>query len=245
MERKYWVPALERANLILNKIANGHGKLKLIELSKETGINKSSIYSLLRTMESLEWVTKDRSEAYALGRAMVFYNQSFLRSDNLVERFLESSPSVVENIGESVQLSMLDGNEIVYLAKKEGPSLVRLISEPGMRFPAYATAMGKMMLSALSEDNVKELLADAPLNSLTPNTITDLDRLLEELDGIRKNGFAIDHEEVIQGFICVAAPIRNPSGHTIAAISTSMLKHVWELKKDMAVSEILRLAEQL
>ncbi|QSF47454.1 IclR family transcriptional regulator [Paenibacillus tianjinensis] len=249
MDRKYWVPALERANLILTAISRHPGEFKMTDLCETTGINKSSMFSLLRTMETLNWVKRNEEDAYVLGAGIAYFNTAFndfsKRNYNLVERFLQASVDSVKAVGETFQLSVLDRNEIIYLAKQEGASLVKLESSPGMRFPAHATAMGKMMLAMLPPQELEKRYPDRILPTVTSNTVTDWEDFRVMLTDIRSRGFSEDHEEIIQGICCVAAPVTNVSGDTVAAVSTSMMRHAYLEKQEEAIHEVIRLGKKL
>ncbi|KAI7255398.1 hypothetical protein KC345_g11138, partial [Hortaea werneckii] len=200
----------------------------MTDLCDETGINKSSMFSLLRTMETLQWVVKDEGEAYALGAGVSYYNtvynESLKQNMNLVERFLSGSAQSVKVIGETFQLSILDRDEIIYLAKQEGPSLVKLESSPGMRFPAHATAMGKMMLALLPEDEIGRRYSGKKLSAVTSRTLTDWAGFTAALSDIRQAGYAVDREEIIQGISCVAAPVLDAAGNAVAATLQEIMK---------------------
>ncbi|WP_249898061.1 IclR family transcriptional regulator [Paenibacillus sp. PK3_47] len=249
MDRKYWVPALERADLILTAISRKPGEYKLTDLCEVTAINKSSMFSLLRTMETLNWVKRDEQEAYFLGAGMAYlntvFNESHKQNYNLVEQFLQESQESVKAIGETFQLSVLDRNEIIYLAKQEGPSLVKLESSPGMRFPAHATAMGKMMLALLPPEELSRRYPDHQLSPVTPHTVTDWTPFTAVLAEIRLCGYAVDHEEIIEGICCAAAPVTDASGKVVAAVSTSMLRHAYLDKQEAAIQEVIRLGKKL
>lgn len=221
----------------------------MTDLCEETGINKSSMFSLLRTMETLQWVFKDEGEAYALGAGVSYYNtvynESLKQNMNLVERFLTESARSVKVIGETFQLSILDRDEIIYLAKQEGPSLVKLESSPGMRFPAHATAMGKMMLALLPEGELGRRYPGQELSAVTSRTLTDWPGFMAALADIHEAGYAVDREEIIQGISCVAAPILDAAGNAVAAVSTSMLQHAFAEKQEAAVREVVQLAKRL
>lgn len=249
VDRKYWVPALERADLILTAISRKPGGYKLTDLCEATAINKSSMFSLLRTMETLNWVKRDEKEAYALGAGMAYlntvFNESHKQNYNLVEQFLQISLESVKAVGETFQLSVLDRNEIIYLAKQEGPSLVKLESSPGMRFPAHATAMGKMMLALLPPEELDKRYPDQLLSRVTSHTVTDWQEFTVKLGEIRSKGHSIDFEEVIEGICCVAAPVIDVSGRAVAAVSTSMLRHAYLDKQEAALREVIRLGKKL
>ncbi|MDR6549223.1 IclR family transcriptional regulator [Paenibacillus qinlingensis] len=245
MERKYWVPALERAQDVLQLVAAGPSKLKLMDLSAATGINKSTMFSLLHTMETLNWVIKEKGDTYALGSFFGMIGNAYFSGMSLVKLFEEKASRSVERLGETIQLGRLEKGELVYLAKKEGATQVRLISEPGMRLPAYATAMGKVLLAARADKQVLSYYEEGSFQSYTPNTVQSGEELLVQLRIARENGYAVDQEEVVLGFCCIAMPILDRNGESIAAVSCSMPVHQWTVKQDLAKQEMKLLAHAL
>jgi DNA-binding IclR family transcriptional regulator len=130
--------------------------------------------------------------------------------------------SIATSINETVQLASLDGLENVYLAKVDSSHPLRLQSEVGRRLYSHATGLGKVLLAHLAYDDLIGRLATTTLPHFTSNTVTDPERLLEELARVRERGFAIDAEEYTPGLCCVAVPVHHSSGRVIAAISFSL-----------------------
>ncbi|MFD0712365.1 IclR family transcriptional regulator [Paenibacillus sp. GCM10027626] len=242
---KYWVPALEKAHAVLNLIADQPGRFKLIELSRTLEINKSSMFSLLQTMEALEWVKRETGDTYSIGRGLSRIGFSFAQHYDVKAQFRQEGAIVRSTIGETLQLAKLAGWEVLYLEKLEVPSPVRLVSEPGMRFPAYATGLGKALLAFEAEERMEQLLQESELSQLTPYTLTDMEKLRKELRLTRERGVAYDMQEAVMGFNCIAAPVFNQSGKAVYAVSCSMPVHCWPEKKDAAEAEIRQLAERL
>ncbi|MDD9266731.1 IclR family transcriptional regulator [Paenibacillus sp. GCM10023248] len=247
MDDKYRVPAIERAHLILKEIAGQPGKLKLIDISRALQINKSSMYSLLLTLENLGWIEKEAGETYRLGRELSRLGHAANQHRDLNESFHKEASLTKLRLGESLQLAKLDGNEVLYLAKEEALTPVRLASGPGMRLPAHATALGKVMLAGLTDEELDSLYTkeQEPFPQLTAHSITTLQALRSSLEQIRKQGYALDLEEAVLGFSCAAAPIRNAQGNVIAAVSCSMMLPQWEQKKQICIDEVCKLAQQL
>ncbi|WP_308635036.1 IclR family transcriptional regulator [Paenibacillus silvisoli] len=243
-QRKYWVPALEKADKVLAMIAKDPAKHKLIDLSKRLEINKSSMFSLLGTMEALGWVNRAAGDTYTLGHAFAGFGASYLKQYDLHQHFQDEAAKVRDRLQETVQLAKQEGDQVLYLGKMEAVSPVRLHSEPGMRLPAYVTALGKAMLSQLNRDELLALYPQPELKKLTPYTIGHRDELFAQLDAIREQGYAIDDQESVMGFRCVAAPIRSGGGE-MAAVSCSMLLHQWEVKATEAKREMIGLADRL
>jgi DNA-binding IclR family transcriptional regulator len=246
MERKYWVPALERADAVLQAIADEPSRLRLIELSKKLNINKSTMFSLLHTLETLHWVVRDKADTYSLGPVFARFGSSYFQQYSLVEHFQKEAAHSMREIGETIQMGRLDGRDVFYLAKLDAPSPVRIASDPGMRFPAHATGLGKALLACLSNAELDALYGgDEPFRQITPFSLPDYPSLLTELDEVRRSGYAYDLQESVIGFCCVAAPILDSDGKAKAAVSFSMPQHLWEFKKDAARTEICALAAKL
>ncbi|TBL75115.1 IclR family transcriptional regulator [Paenibacillus thalictri] len=246
MEKKYWVPALEKANDILQEISGQPAALKLIDLSKRLDIHKSSMFSLLATMESLEWVQREEDGTYSLGARLGLIGNAFFKQYSLIDLFRKEAAVSKTKLGETIQLAKLEQREVLYLAKEEVPSPVRLASEPGKKFPAHATALGKALLSALPESEFHALFSEEALEpQMTPYTIRTRSELHSQLAEIRSVRYAFDLQEAVVGFCCVAAPVFDSRGIAIAAISCSMFQHVWEEKKELAIREIGSLARRL
>lgn len=245
MAKKYWVPAIERANSIINIIAKEPAKLRLIDLSNRLEINKSSMFSLLNTLEELGWIRKDDGETYSLGPSLGFFSSAYFKQFNILQSFYTEVGYSIEKINENIQLGTLDGGNVVYLAKEEGNSPVRLVTDPGMQFPAYAAANGKIQLSQLNYEQFVKLYPDQKLKAKTPFTITDRDELWDQLQEAKENGYICEMQEGALGFFCVAAPILNHVSKVIAGVSFTMLENSWNEKKDAAIEEIIHLAERI
>jgi IclR family KDG regulon transcriptional repressor len=242
---RYRVPALERAHAILTVLAREPSKYRLIDLANHFQVNKSSMFVLLRTMEQLGWVQKEKGETYSLGPALGAMGASYFQQFDLVQIFHREAPSSVDRVEETVQLAILDGDHILYLAKEESRSPVQLVTNPGMRFPAHATALGKAMLSQFDYAKFCELFPDTSLKVITPYTITDLDQLWIQTRQVKKQSCAFDEQEAVIGIYCVASPIYDQLGRITAAVSFAMGELNWLEKREEARSEIIHLARRL
>lgn len=245
MTKKYWVPALERANDILQLLGAQPGQLKLMDLSRRLDIHKSSMFSLLHTLEALGWIIRDPQDTYRLGAIFSEYGHLYLQQHNLVDAFQREAVAPMTLLGETIQLASLDATEVLYVAKVEAPTPVRLVSDPGMRLPAHVTALGKAILAGLDDHSVRAKYEFHQLQALTPFSITQTEVLIEQLPVIRQQGYALDQQEAVVGFICIAAPVQDEQGNIIAAVSTSMPIHQWDVKHEKAISSMKQLASRL
>jgi DNA-binding IclR family transcriptional regulator len=214
------VPALERGLSILLTLARAGRAMSLAELSSALEVSRSTVYSLLATLQDRGFVVKDpQLKSYQLGVATFELGSAYLRGVNLIPAFNECAQRIVAACRETVKLAILDGRDVVYLGKQDGLHSVRLVAQIGSRMPAHATAVGKVLLAQLSDQEVRDLYVGYELRALTPHTISDLPSLLERLALVRRQDCDYDHAESNLGIHCVAAPVRDYSGGVVAAVS--------------------------
>ena len=245
MTKKYWVPAIERTNLVLSIISEEPRKLKLMEISEISNINKSSLFSILNTLEELGWVYKEIDHTYSLGAKLGLLSSKYIQQFDLPKVFDREAEKSMRKIGETIQLSILEGNEIIYIAKKEGLARVRVASEPGMRFPAHATAMGKVMLSKYSKEELENIYSKKNFERFTSYTVENINDLVTQIEYLKATGYIIENQEAVKGFTCIAAPIFNERNEIIAAVSITMDKDNWINKSSVCKEEIIILAKSL
>lgn len=244
MEKKYWVPGLERGRNILDLVARRPAELRLIDICRELDLNKSSAFSLLNTLEKLQFVQKERGDTYRLGPWLGILGAAYFSQFNLLESFHNEAKSSVQEIHETLQLGMLDKTEVLYLAKEETET-PHVVSNPGMRYPAHTTGLGKVQLAQYDATSLRALYEGQTLDPRTPYTITDIERLWDELQEVARQGYAIDQQEAVEGFFCVAAPVYNHTGRIIAGTSVSMTKDHWLAKQETAIQEVVGLAQRI
>lgn len=211
----------ERTLEILEHLAAVVDRPTLGELARDLELPKSSLHGILRTMQDKGWIQTDPSGTrFGLGVRSLLVGASYVDSDDVVAMTADALDELSEDVGEAIHLGRLDRTDIVYLAKRESRHPLRLFSAIGRRLPAYATALGKAVLSQQPEDALDELLP-SHLSSLTKYTIVDRDQLREELERIRECGYAIDNQENTEGIRCFAVPLRRGQ-HLSDAISCSV-----------------------
>lgn len=192
-------------------------------ITKELGFPGSSTHQLLQTMVGRGFIEFDPlTRTFRLGLRLWEVAQAYSGSEDLVALAQPLMDELVGETTETVQLARLDGLDNVYLAISESPHPMKLVSSVGARLPAHTTGVGKALLAQVAPDTLDTLLHGVQLRAFTPRTITDHEALRRELKRIRANGYAEDREEYLVGCRCVAMPIRNRSGVTLAAMSVSI-----------------------
>ena len=169
----------------------------------------------------------------------------YLSQFNLIQSFYKEAAISVSKINEPIQLGILDNKDVVYLGKVNSESNVRLVTDPGMRFPAYASAIGKVQMIHFSKERLVNLFSDTEWVKKTVHTTSNLADLYDKVRMAKTNGYSVENEESATGFHCVAAPVYNFENQIIAGVSFSMPTDSWKVKFDVARDEILSLASRL
>ncbi|WP_410581035.1 IclR family transcriptional regulator [Amycolatopsis sp. lyj-108] len=190
---------------LLELIAAKDQLVSLQGLVEETGLPKPTLHRMLQQLEGAGLLIRQADgRHYGTGHRLrrlaenLLLNATHHGARHAVLRHL------VDELGESCNVTTLSGNEIVYLDRVETPEPLRFYLRPGSRVPIHCSASGKMILAQMSPSQRRKLLAHAPLKQYTNKTITDLDTLEAEFARIRRDGFALDDEEFLPGLVCVA-----------------------------------------
>ncbi len=241
------VKSADRALDVLEAVAAGPASLS--ELSRRLEIPKSSLHGLVRTLSDRGWVAPaEGGTRLRLGLRALQVGTRFVDEDELVAQVAPSLDRLVAATGETVQQARLDGDQVVYLAKRDTAHPVRIISSIGTRLPAHATALGKALLADRSDEAVGALLAP-PLAALTPRTLTDPDALAADLEATRRRGYAVDDGEAAEGLRCFAVvvpPGREDDGGGLSTDAVSVSVPAFRLdpgREDRLVAALLE--EQL
>lgn len=241
------VPAVARAAAVLDALAAAQGQaLGPSELSRQLDMAKSSVSNLCRALADEGWAQRTNG-GYRLGRRLAHLGAAYKASVDIVREFHDVVLEF-DHLPETLQLAVLsDDLEVVYLARRDGSSPVRLASEVGRSLPAHCTATGKAMLAALSPEELdRRLEGITSLPALTAQSITDPAALRAELGRVRERGYAVDDEEVMDGVVCLAKAVPGPSPRDVAAVSITVLKVVVPFDRlESLVDELSTLVEKL
>ncbi len=209
-----------RAFSVLERVAASAEPLALPDLVETTGFPKSTVHRLLQLLESERLLAREPDgKHYTAGPRLATLALAALKnSANRAERHAVLR-GLVEEIGETCNFTILDGDEIVYLDRVEAHWPLRLMLAPGSHVPLHCTASGKLFLALMPAPRRRRLLAAAPLKRLTRNTITDKDRLLRELERIRAEKIGTDNEEFLAGLTAVAVPVPDSRQRILATVA--------------------------
>ncbi len=214
------VPAVTRAAQILGWVSTRVRSVSLTEIADSLGLPKSSALAICRTLVAERLLERDAgSGGYRLGAQVLALSHAYLQGLDVAQAFHRVLETVPGASDETVQLALLDGTDVVYVAKRDGVRRVpfqRIGCEAGQRLPASCSSTGRGMLACLDEDQVRGLYADRPLPRLTPGSPATVEDLLMDLRRVRDRGYAIDDEAVSEGLACVGtavhgADVRRPA----------------------------------
>ncbi|GAB6153080.1 IclR family transcriptional regulator [Desulfosporosinus burensis] len=221
MSEKY-VQTLERSLDVLEVLAQAEEPLGVTEIGSRISLHKSTVHRILQTLCHRGYVDRKKdTERYQLGIKIVELGIRFFNDLEIRKVAAPILSDLVKVLDEVVHLVLPDEGEIVYIDRAESSQVVSMHSKVGRRAPMHCTAVGKALLSTMSEEEVRHILDLKGMTSYTPNTITDPDTLLVELREIRATKISVETEENEIGVICLGTPIFDYSGRAIGAISVS------------------------
>lgn len=236
------VQSVERTFAILELLERNGGDVSLSELAGASDIPLPTIHRLLKTLVKLGYVRQLMNRRYALGARLVRLGEGATRQFGVIAR--PHLQSLVASLAETANFAVLDSDRVVYVAQAPSPHSMRMFIEVGRRAYLHATGVGKAVLSQLPDSSVRTLLSRTGLPSLTPQTIVDVDALIDELHEIRERGYAIDNGEQEVGVRCFAVPLMNVP--TPAAVSVSgPLARVDDAFRERAIPYLMQTARAL
>jgi len=215
------VKSLYKALNLLNYFNEKKLEYGISELAQLSGMQKSSIHNIIATMAKCGFIHKNpKTNKYSLGLKLLELSHLLSNDDNSWQIIRTQMTNIAEKTGETVFFATLYGTQIIY---REAAFPLHSLSVRGIKgviAPMYCTGIGKAIL-AFQDTSFVQWVIEAGFTSFTPNTITDPEKLLQELDLIRKRGYAVDNMEHEYGIACVGVPIRNEEDILIGAMSIS------------------------
>lgn len=200
---------------LLEVVASKDQFFSLQGLAEETGIPKPTLHRMLQQLESAGLLERSGdSRQYGTGVRLRKLAENLLLNDTFHGARHGVLRALVNEIGESCNLTALSGSEVMYLDRVETPAPLRFYLHSGSRVPVHCSASGKLFLAGMTPAQRQRLLGHAPLEAFTPKTLTHLDALEEEIKQVKRQGFALDNEEFLPGLMCVAVLVPSTSGRS-------------------------------
>jgi IclR family pca regulon transcriptional regulator len=206
--RSYFIASLERGTMVLEALAQNKGPLGLVELASLTGMSPSTTMRYVMTLVSLGYIVRDPvTRQFRISPKVLSLGFSFLRQMDLRTRVSSHLLEAARRFNVGAQCAILYGTEIVYVERIQMNTIVDLDIPIGSRLPAYCTALGKVILAFMDSEEAERIIGESDLVAHTAYTEIDQSNLLGSLEEIRKQGFAINRQELFLGRNAVAAPV--------------------------------------
>ncbi|MEV0591934.1 IclR family transcriptional regulator domain-containing protein [Nonomuraea cavernae] len=214
------VQSLARGLAVIRAFSATSPELTLSDVARATGLTRAAARRFLITLADLGYVRSD-GRLFALTPRVLELGYAYLSSLSLPEVAAPHLERLAAEVHESASVAVLDGEDVAYVARVATARIMRVTISIGTRFPAHCTSMGRVLLAALPSELLDEFLEGAELRRLTSRTITQPAALRAELDRVRARGWAMVDQELEEGLRSIAAPIRDRTGRTVAAVNVS------------------------
>lgn len=215
-----YVQSLARGLSVIKTFGADTQRQTLSDVARATGLTRATARRFLLTLIELGYVRTDGSRFWLTPRVLEL-GYSYLSALSLPELSRPHLEALAEKIHESTSVSVLDRDDVVYVARVPVNRIMTVTITLGTRFPAYATSMGRVMLAGLPDDELDDYFARADLSPLTGNTVCSPEALRAELEKIRSDGYCVVDQELEEGLRSLAAPIRDSTGTVVAAVNIS------------------------
>jgi len=215
-----FVQSLERGLAVIRSFDADRPEQTLSEVAASAGVTRAAARRFLLTLADLGYV-RSEGRFFSLTARVLELGFAYLSSLSLPDVAEPHLEALVAEVNESSSVSVLDGNDVVYVARVPTSRIMTVVISVGTRFPAYATSMGRVLLTGLPEAELELYLGNVLLESLTPRTVASIAALRGELARVRAQGYALVNQELEDGLRAIAAPIRDRTGRVIAAVNVS------------------------
>jgi DNA-binding IclR family transcriptional regulator len=245
--KKNRVPAVERAIDILEFLIGRNEAVSIKELAESLKIPKVSVFRIMKSLESKGYVhNQGKTGLYVLGTKIVSIGTALSRDANLSQIANPYMFDLARRTGQTVQLGILFEYQIMYIDQIRTTDALTLIVPNRKPFAVNTSAGGKVLVSNLEPERMQEFLDKTVLEANTPNAIVDKQRFFEELVKVKKQGYAIDDEEFARGIRCIAAPVHNNAGETIASLGiTGHTREITDDRIATMVNDTLEIAREI
>jgi DNA-binding IclR family transcriptional regulator len=217
------VASVEKAFKVLTAFSPAQSRMTLTQLVAQTGMDKSSTQRFTHTLTALGYLSKDpETKQFELALKVLELGYHYVASSALIQLAMPYLLHLSQVTEETVNMTFLDGTDVVFVARLMGRNVLSLDTVVGSRLPAYCSASGVAMLSKMPRKEALAVLDKSDRRAITPATVYKKDDLVKKLDLSAKRGYATTFEEYFHGDLSIAAPILNHSGMPVAGVSVSV-----------------------
>lgn len=239
-----FVQSLARGLEIIVTFDDEHAEMSLAQVAQRSGYSRATARRFLHTLVELGYMRTD-GKVFALTPQVLRLGTAYLAGLGLPQVAQPHLETLSARVGESTSVAVLDGTDVVYVARVATRRIMSVGIVVGTRFPAYATSMGRVLLAALDETALEAYLAVADLQPLTPRTLHEPAALRAELARVREQGWAVVDQELERGLTSMAAPILGAGAETVAALNVSAASMTAETQIELAREPMLECARAI
>ncbi len=214
-----FMTSLARGLAVIQAFSPQRRVLTISQISQRTGIPRAAVRRCLHTLGKLGFVSAEDGRNFSLRPRILALGHAYLASTPLANAAQPVLRHISNTLNESSSVAILDGDEILYIARAFTSRIMTIDLHVGSRLPAYCTSMGRVLLSQLPSDELDAYLQRAKLIQHTPNTLVSSDDLRAALESVRRNGYAVNDQELEIGLRSIAVPIAAPNGRVVAALN--------------------------
>src|SRR5882762_11343515 len=218
--RREAMGGLAKGLAVIRAFSRDHAALSLSDIARSARIPAATARRCLLTLEELGYVTRSGRD-FLLRPKVLELGAAYLESMNIEQITKNHLEELARNTADSAALCVLDGTDIVYVARASVRTLLRLEAHVGSRFPAHATSTGRVLLAGLSTDRLERYFAMAKLEALTDRTVTDPVKLRQLIEDCRRTGYSAVEDELAYGVVALAVPVFDQSGRVVASLNSS------------------------
>jgi DNA-binding IclR family transcriptional regulator len=220
--------SIARAMQVLAAFHHADRPLSLADIAQGAGIDRSAAQRIVHTLRSLGYIRRDaENRGYLPGIRILDHTLDFLRMDPLIQR---ATPVILElrrNVRERVDLSLFDGQRVVYAARMQSKRETFYATLVGHSVPTFCSSGGWAIMARLAEEEAREIVEDSDRMPFTPRTMTDPDHIMEEVAATRARGYSIAVEQILLGEVAIGVAVTGPQGRPVAAIHVAGSLSEW------------------
>lgn len=241
-----FVASLAKGLSVLRIFGRDRDALTLSDVAREADLSRAAARRFLLTLQALGYVASD-GKYFTLTSKVLELGFSYLSSKNWISVASPLMEDLRNQLGESVSATVLEGSEVVYVARFRADRVLTMSVEIGTRRPAYCTAMGRVLLAHLPDTLVRQRLRESDLRAHTPQTLTDVNAIMAKIDEVRAKGYALIDRELERGLVAISVPLKTSGGKTFAALNVCRHDSYGDAASlvEMGLEPLLRTAAQI
>jgi DNA-binding IclR family transcriptional regulator len=242
MEEQYSIRVLEKVVKILDLYTYREAAFTLSDISKRTGLPKTTVFRILKTFENTGFFKYDPGqEKYSLGLRFLELGGIVYSSLSVRKAAAPYMDTLSNSLKATILLGVMKDDQLLYIDKREMDSIIRVTSHTGLKRPPYFGMLGMTLLTYMDNKEKERLLTLYPPTKITPKTITDIRRIMKKLDEAKRKGYYMEQDEIVEGLLGIGVPIRDFSGNVVAALGAT--QPVFQVKEGSMENTIQQLLE--